>query len=694
MPTITVVLITLVCVFSARGAASFVIFGSEKDINEVQIQPASADISFTDAKTVAVKTEPNIESPGVTFKPKEGTWNLSDYAEVSVELTNKDSKWVRFYLRVDSANADMWSNSNLQSVVVKPGGKCTLSTYVMLGPWRFDKPIKLIGMRGAPGDKGGIDPSRVTQVYVFTENSKTPQSFEIEKITAGGEFKILNADTFIPFIDEFGQFNHANWPGKIHSLEEMQRHKEAEEKELAENPGPSDWDNFGGYKTGPKLKATGFFRVEKHEGTWWMVDPNGRLFWSHGIDCVRMAEATPINDRENYFANLPEADSSFGKFYGTGSWAPHGYYQTHNPYKTYDFAKANMLKKYGDDWQSISGEAAHKRLRSWGLNTIANWSNEAIYLMRKTPYTATIRYDAKKIEGSTGYWGKFYDVFDPCYREAIRRGMEREKGKSAGDPWCVGFFIDNELSWGDEMSLGLAALASPGSQPAKKVLVDDLKAKYQTVEKLNAAWDTNFADWDALLQNKFTPPDKQKWAKQKAFAELSAFYTKIAETYFAAVKEEMKKAAPNQMYLGCRFAWVNDLAIKAAAKYCDVVSFNFYEYTVENNRLVESIEKPVIIGEFHFGALDRGMFHPGLKRAADQNDRADKYSEYVRGALRNPNIVGTHWFQYQDQPTTGRGDGEDYQIGFIDIADTPYPETVGASRYIGRTMYEYRLKYK
>ncbi len=118
----------------------------------------------------------------------------------------------------------------------------------------------------------------------------------------------------------------------------------------------------------------------------------------------------------------------------------------------------------------------------------------------------------------------------------------------------------------------------------------------------------------------------------------------------------------------------------------------FYDYGVEGRSLPDNIDLPIIIGEFHFGALDRGMFHPGLKRAADQNDRADKYSEYVRGALRNPYIVGTHWFQYQDQPTTGRGDGENYQIGFVDIADTPYPEIIAASRDIGRTMYEYRLK--
>ena len=63
----------------------------------------------------------------------------------------------------------------------------------------------------------------------------------------------------------------------------------------------------------------------------------------------------------------------------------------------------------------------------------------------------------------------------------------------------------------------------------------------------------------------------------------------------------------------------------------------------------------------------------------------------MQGTLRNRHIVGTHWFQYQDQPTTGRVlDEENYQIGFIDIADTPYRETIDASREVGYTMYAYR----
>jgi hypothetical protein len=43
-----------------------------------------------------------------------------------------------------------------------------------------------------------------------------------------------------------------------------------------------------------------------------------------------------------------------------------------------------------------------------------------------------------------------------------------------------------------------------------------------------------------------------------------------------------------------------------------------------------------------------------------------------------------------DQATTGRGDGENYQIGFLDVCDTPYAETVAASREVGESMYRRR----
>jgi hypothetical protein len=287
------------------------------------------------------------------------------------------------------------------------------------------------------------------------------------------------------------------------------------------------------------------------------------------------------------------------------------------------------------------------------------------------------------IEGSKGYWGQFPDVFDPSFVRGLKFFMQRTQGRSAGDPWCIGYFSDNEMSWGDDTSIALAALKSGSNQPAKKVFIADLQAKYGEIGQLNAVWGSKFDSWDALLQSR-TAPDPAR-----AREDLTAFYTKAAEQYFRTAREVIKAVAPHQLYLGCRFAWVNALAAAAAAKYCDVVSYNIYKRSVANFTFNGGADVPLLVGEFHFGALDRGMFHPGLVELPDQAARAQAYREYVEGALHHPQFVGCHWFQYRDEPVLGRVlDEENYQIGFVDVADTPYAETIAAARAVGYHLYK------
>jgi len=682
-----------VALSAAEKGQSLVLFDFAGSFNVGSVITSDAEVTLSGSGTLRIETGHKNQWPGITLKAPAGKWNLSKYEYVSIDVKNLGTEPVTVSCRVDNPDADGSKNCVSDSITLNPRSAETLMVRVFPTPWRLSEPIELIGMRGAPVHSGKVDASNITQLLVFCRKASYGVSkpgidhvFEVRNIRAGGSVETLDVKTFFPFIDEFGQYIHKDWPGKTHSLKEMIAQGKAEDKDIAAHPGPTNRNKYGGWATGPKLKATDFFRVQKYEGKWWLVDPEGRLFWSHGIDCVRSANATPITDREHYYRNLPETNSPFAKFYGAGRWAPHGYYKDHSPYKTYDFSQANFLQKYGRDWENIFAEITHRRLKSWGINTIANWSDSDIYLMRKTPYVCTISYSSRSLEGSQGYWGKFYDVFDPSFRQRLRERLEREKGRAIDDPWCIGYFVHNEIAWGDEVSLAVAALISPAEQPAKKVFVEDLKAKYGTIDKLNAVWDTEHANWDALLQNQQAPD------KKKAWADLTAFYTRTAETYFSTIRDELKKAAPNQLYMGCRFAWVNDRAARAATKFCDIVSYNRYRYSVREHRLPDGIDKPVIIGEFHFGALDRGMFHTGLRKTANQQDRADKYKSYVQGALLNPYIVGTHWFQYKDQATTGRGDGENYQIGFIDISDKPYPEIVRACREVGYNLYEYRLK--
>lgn len=52
--------------------------------------------------------------------------------------------------------------------------------------------------------------------------------------------------------------------------------------------------------------------------------------------------------------------------------------------------------------------------------------------------------------------------------------------------------------------------------------------------------------------------------------------------------------------------------------------------------------------------------------------------------------ICSNWHQFSDQATSGRFDGENFQVGFTDVCDTPYSETVAALRHIGAEMYRIR----
>jgi hypothetical protein len=64
----------------------------------------------------------------------------------------------------------------------------------------------------------------------------------------------------------------------------------------------------------------------------------------------------------------------------------------------------------------------------------------------------------------------------------------------------------------------------------------------------------------------------------------------------------------------------------------------------------------------------------------------------MKRAIQNPWIVGAHWFRYTEQFVTGRKDGENFQVGFLDVCDSPYPELVETCRQIGDQMYGMRHK--
>ena len=648
-----------------------------------------------------IHTPGNQKYPGITMK---GQWDLSQYNTLLIELENYETKGeLPVTIRLLNPEASIGNRKGVYIDRIKIPASSSKQVEIKLAP-KLPYPEvaeKFSGMRNTPyyvlpGIVSNIDLSNVIEVALYINKPTFAWEWGVKKIEAivGENVELADwvkmpQEEFYPFIDKYGQFKYKEWPGKVHSDDDLKNNAEKEKTDLEAYPGPSDRSKFGGWKSGPKQKATGHFRVEKIGDKWWMVDPEGYLWWSHGVVRVTPSTAvTPLDNRKDYFDFLPEIDSPFAKFYTTRDELLYPYYVKRNIQETYDFSSSNCYRKYGDDYYNIFADLAHKRLKSWGLNTIANSSDKKICLMDRTPYTDRFELKSKPIAGSHDGWWPFRDPFDPSFRNDVRRLMKEHEAEM-NDPWCFGFFVDNELSWGGPTDLAAWILESPSDQAAKVEFQKRMKTKYNTIKKLNAQWGTTYADWDSFLTIEKRPTG------EGAVEDLKSFTLAIADAYFKNIREEFKAIAPHKLYMGCRFAGKGpEFAVKIAAKYCDIVSYNIYAYTLDDFKLPEGIDKPVIIGEFHFGALDRGLFHPGLRETDNQTERGKAYAKYVTSALLHPSVIGTHWHQFSDQATTGRFDGENFQVGFTDVCDTPYPETIEKIREVGYKMYEIRNQNK
>ncbi|MDE7127353.1 MAG: hypothetical protein K2O58_05610, partial [Bacteroidales bacterium] len=89
-----------------------------------------------------------------------------------------------------------------------------------------------------------------------------------------------------PAIDRFGQQMNVDYPGKVHSLAELEKEWRAEEAEDV-SVAAFNYSRYGGYMQ-RQVDATGYFRIEQIDGRWWFVDPEGYLFISVGVYCLNV----------------------------------------------------------------------------------------------------------------------------------------------------------------------------------------------------------------------------------------------------------------------------------------------------------------------------------------------------------------------------------------------------------------------
>jgi hypothetical protein len=444
-----------------------------------------------------------------------------------------------------------------------------------------------------------------------------------------------------PLIDEFGQYVPTDWPGKAHSEDDLKKSWAAESSALKANGVFPDRDIYGGFAN-TQAKATGFFRVQQIDGRWWFVDPAGHLFYSTGVNGVVPGSGTRETGREDYFATLPEALPGL-----TNSPVKMPGHEKADG-KQVNFYGANLQRRFGDNWKLPWAQLTARRFDAWGLNTTyGSDMNDALGKSPlNKPYVIFLRWlqNTNQVLATNLIMG-LPDVYAESFSGQIQNEAVRQLAPHKDDPYLLGYFIGNEPPW-----------------PGRESQFVDLVLQGDTSEMQK--------HFKAALAKSDTPEIRRQLV-------LDAF-----TRYLEVINTAVKQADPNHLNLGIRFGGTPPDYVVALAKGFDVYSLNKYRFEPPPEYLAKIyslVHKPMLLGEFHIGVPGRGLA-PGLVQAMNQEERGVAYQYYVEHAAAHPEVIGTHWFQWIDQPATGRPDGENYNIGWVDVTDRPYNELVEAAK--------------
>jgi hypothetical protein len=398
----------------------------------------------------------------------------------------------------------------------------------------------------------------------------------------------------------------------------------------------------------PSTAEAGFFRVMQDHGVWWLVGPDGNRFFSTGVNEV-----------------------------GAGDLPPTG-----TPRETAGYVGLLHYPDFSAWWSATAN-----RLRAWGFNTLGGWAEDGAIAKHEMPYVVSLH---------LGKWvgAPWEDVTAPDALETIRT-LVRSLAQYRDDPQLIGYFIDNELGWYDDAVFEYWA-NRPAANRGRQTLFNMLQEEYGSDR---AAFLRDFvvdpppaapSDLKLLFSSRLRVAPGRRPTVVYRFVEW------VADEYYRVLASEVRRVDPNHLLLGDRFAgYYSQSVARAAGKWMDVVSVNFSSHTRDGwispaflDSLARLTGKPLMVTEFYAAAMEN---RSGNKNSngpflvvQTQKERAQAAAAMAEQLARLPFVVGYHWFGWADEPSGGRSDGEDFNMGLVDVENEPYEELTAALARVNR----------
>lgn len=479
-----------------------------------------------------------------------------------------------------------------------------------------------------------------------------------------------------PLIDELGQSMLHDWPAKSRSAGEVTARLRHQLQTAPQHRWPEGWSRWGGWMD-KRFDPSGFFRTH-HEGApqgggrWWLVDPDGCAFWSAGMDCVRVDTNAAYDGLKQALSWMPDLEGEYAAIYEPGYESP-----------TINYLAAHFIRAFGPEkWYPNWAAIALGELRRLGFNTVANWSDWQIASQTGFPYVRPLH---PQFVNTPLIYRDFPDVFDPGFEQDAAAFAEQLR-PTADDPAMIGYFLMNEPTWGFATETPAAGMLFNREHcAARAALADWLRLKYGRDDALSAAWGVGVT-LEAIKEGIWRIP-----ITAAAQADLAAFSEIMVEKLFTGLSDACKRVDAHHLNLGARYYTVPPAWAIKGMRCFDVFSMNCYQERVpadQVKQIHDALGMPVMIGEWHFGALDAGLPGSGIGHVRDQTARGQAFRVYVEDAAAQPYCIGTHYFTLYDESALGRFDGENWNIGFMDVCNRPYKPLAEAARATHERLYE------
>lgn len=540
--------------------------------------------------------------------------------------------------------------------------------WIRRGAW-----VKTIA-RGRAVDPARVDRLRLTLLRIGDQPVRwcqTPWRLVADEPAPLEEPLLVGADHLV---DRFGQSAIRDWPTRTRDEHELLDRLHRQHEEAADARWPARFGRWGGDRA-RRREASGFFRTARDEdGRWELVDPDGHPFFSAGCVSVRPDPVAIVTGLERACEWLPGEDGPFG-----------GAHRFMRPpgQRSFDFLVANLVRAFGArTWYDRWADLALAQLARCGFNTVANWSDWWLAAEEGLPYVRSLE---PRFPRTPTIVRGLADPWHPAFADDAA-ALAATLADTRDDPALIGWFLMNEPKIGFAPDPpGVLALRKPACVHAREELARRLRERYPTDDALAAAWG---ASWRF---ERVVAGDPAAEVGERARADCEAFGTHAVRTFFTRLDAACRRVDPHHLDLGARFQTVPpDWVLAGCGDVFDVFSFNCYDDRPAEKlaRLGAAVDRPTLVGEWHFGATDAGLCNAGVCRVASQRDRGRAYRRYLADCVADRHCVGAHWFTLYDQSVLGRVDGECYNLGVCDICHRPYAELVDAMRAAHERLYD------